>query len=136
MTTELIPVAGSELTAADKLHRLHDDFFAGLKANTLRTYQQALADFATFIGAVDAREAAGALLAGGHGEANHVALAYRANMVARDLSANTINNRLAALRSLVKLARMLGMIGWTIDVANVKARPYRDTAGCGAAGYR
>ena len=28
------------------------------------------------------------------------------------------------------------MIGWTIDVGNVKARPYRDTAGCGAAGYR
>ncbi len=35
-----------------------------------------------------------------------------------------------------KLARTLGMIGWAIDVGNVKARPYRDTAGCGAAGYR
>jgi integrase/recombinase XerC len=35
-----------------------------------------------------------------------------------------------------KLARTLGMIGWAIDVGNVKPRPYRDTAGCGAAGYR
>jgi integrase/recombinase XerC len=57
-------------------------------------------------------------------------------MVERNLSANTINNRLAALRSLVKLARTLGVIEWTIDIGSVKAKPYRDTAGCGAAGYR
>ena len=113
-----------------------DDFFAGLKPNTLRTYRQGLADFASFVGAADANQAAGILMAGGHGEANHLALAYRANMVERDLAANTINNRLAALRSLVKLARTLGMIGWTIDVGSIKARPYRDTAGCGATGYR
>jgi integrase/recombinase XerC len=115
---------------------LHDDFFAGLNPNTLRTYRQALADFAAFLAAADGREAAGMLLSRGHGEANHLALAYRASLVSRDLSANTINNRLAALRSLVKLARTLGLIGWTIDVGSVKAKPYRDTAGCGADGYR
>ncbi len=138
MTTDLIftDLTASALTAADKMQRLHDDFFAGLKPNTLRTYRQALADFATFVGAADSRQAAGVLLASGHGEANHLALTYRANMVASDLAANTINNRLAAVRSLVKLARTLGLIGWTIDVANVKSKPYRDTAGCGAAGYR
>jgi integrase/recombinase XerC len=140
MTTDLIIDAESRATgiliADDKLRRLHDDFFAGLKPNTLRTYRQALADFATFVGAADGREAAGMLLSRGHGEANHLALAYRAGMVERDLSANTINNRLAALRSLVKLARTLGLIGWTIDVGSVKAKPYRDTAGCGADGYR
>src|SRR5262249_16268319 len=99
-------------------------------------YQQALADFASFVGAADSQQAAGLLLSGGHGEANHLALAYRAHMVERELAANTINNRLAALRSLVKLARTLGLIGWTIDVGRVKAKPYRDTAGCGADGYR
>jgi integrase/recombinase XerC len=52
------------------------------------------------------------------------------------LSANTINNRLAAVRSLVKLGRTLGLIGWTLDIANVKAKPYRDTTGCGHGGYR
>ncbi|HEV2970991.1 MAG TPA: tyrosine-type recombinase/integrase [Pirellulales bacterium] len=136
MMTELIPVPTSALATDDTVRRLLDDFLAGLKPNTLRTYRQGLADFASFVGAADANDAAGILLAGGHGEANHLALAYRANMVERDLSANTINNRLAAIRSLVKLARTLGMIGWAIDVGNVKARPYRDTAGCGATGYR
>jgi integrase/recombinase XerC len=119
MTTELIllPVGAPDalptdaLTPDDKVRRLLDDFLAGLKPNTLRTYRQGLADFASFVGAGDARHAAATPLAGGHGEANHLGLAYRANMVERDLSANTINNRLAALRSLVKLARTLGMIG-------------------------
>ncbi len=136
MTTELIPLAPSAMTADDKVRRLLDDFLAGLNPNTLRTYRQGLTDFASFVGASDANHAAASLMAGGHGEANHMALAYRANMVERDLAANTINSRLAALRSLVKLARTLGMIGWAIDVGNVKARPYRDTAGCGALGYR
>ena len=140
MTTELITgstvAPAAELTAADKVRRLLDDFLAGLNPNTLRTYRQGLDDFAAFVGAADTDQAAGALLSRGHGEANHLALTYRANMVERDLSANTINNRLAALRSLVKLARTLGLIGWTIDVGNVKARPYRDTTGTGAVGYR
>ena len=136
MTTTLIePRAVGDLIAEDKLRRLHDDFFAGLKPNTLRTYRQCWRTSRSFVGAADARSRRLAL-GRGHGEANHLALAYRANMVGRDLSANTINNRLAALRSLVKLARTLGLIGWTIDVGSVKARPYRDTAGCGADGYR
>ena len=136
MMTELIPVAPSAMTADDKVRRLLDDFLSGLNPNTLRTYRQGLADFALFVGAADANHAAGILMAGGHGEANHLVLSYRANLVERDLAANTINSRLAALRSLVKLARTLDLIGWAIDVGNVKARSYRDTAGCGAAGYR
>jgi hypothetical protein len=107
------------MTEDDKVRRLIDDFLAGLKPNTLRTYRQGLADFASFVGTADARQVAEMLLAGGPGEANHLALSYRANMVERDLSANTINNRLAALRSLVKLARTVGMIGWTIDVGSL-----------------
>jgi integrase/recombinase XerC len=136
LTTSILGAERTELTPADKLRRLHDDFFAGLKPNTLRTYRQALSDFAEFVGVGEGEQAAGVLVSGGHGEANHLALAFRANMVERGLSANTINNRLAALRSLAKLARTLGLIGWSIDVGNVKARPYRDTTGCGAAGYR
>jgi len=139
MTTELIPLPTTGL-AAESLARLVADFFAGLNANTLKTYRQGLADFAEFIGAGtgpnNVERAAAGLLAHGHGEANHWALTYRASMIERDLSANTINNRLAAVRSLVKLARTLGLIGWTLDVANVKARAYRDTTGTGAAGYR
>ena len=135
-TSGALPRAPTGLTADEKRRRLLDDFLAGLNPNTLRTYRQALADFASFVGEADGEHAAEVLIAGGHGEANHLALAYRANMVERELSANTINNRLAALRSLVKLARTLGMIVWTIDVGNMRSKPYRDTTGCGEEGYR
>src|SRR5277367_4207772 len=135
MTTDLIPIVTTGL-AADKLRRLLDDFLGGLKPNTLRGYQQGLADFASFVGAADAEQAAGILLAGGHGEANHLALSYRANMIDRDLSANTINGRLAAIRALVKLARMLGLVDWSLEARNVKAQPYRGTKGTGVDGFR
>jgi integrase/recombinase XerC len=135
MTNELI-VPSSIALPADRLAHLVSDFFAGLGTNTLRTYRQGLADFASFVGAADTEQAAGVLLGGGQGEANHLALAYRANLVSRDLSANTVNGRLAALRSLTKLARMIGLIGWAIDVRGVKARAYRDTRGPGVDGYK
>ncbi len=54
----------------------------------------------------------------------------------RELAANTINPRLTALRSLVKLGRTLGVVSWTIEVQSVKADPYRDTRGPGRAGFR
>jgi integrase/recombinase XerC len=43
---------------------------------------------------------------------------------------------LAALRSLVKLARTLGLVPWTLEVEGVKAEGYRDTKGPGAEGVR
>ncbi len=51
-------------------------------------------------------------------------------------SANTINRRLTALRSLVKLGRTLGLVSFTLEVQSVKADPYRDTRGPGRAGFR
>lgn len=139
MNTELInpPNSGERgLKSSDRIVRLVADFLAGRKATTLRTYSQGLTDFAAFMGAADVDEAARRLLTLDHGEANHVVLNYRADMVASDLAANTVNARLAAIRSLVKLARTLGLIGWSIDIANVKAKAYRDTTGPGHAGYR
>jgi integrase/recombinase XerC len=139
MNTELLnPVNSGErgLKNSDRIARLVADFLAGRKTTTLKTYSQGLSDFAHFIGAVDVNDAAQRLLSLDHGEANHVVLNYRADLVARDLAANTVNARLAAIRSLVKLARTLGLIGWSIDIVNVKAKAYRDTTGPGHAGYR
>lgn len=119
----------------DQTRQLVEDFLAGRKATTLRTYRQGLADFAQFLGA-NVNDAAQRLLALSHGEANHLVLNYRADMVTRDLAANTVNARLAAIRSLVKLARTLGLIGWSLDIANVKSKAYRDTTGPGHTGFR
>lgn len=111
-------------------------FLAGRNERTLRAYRQDLEDFRLFTGASSAAEAARQLLGVGHGEANARTYAYRASLLDRGLQAATVNRRLAALRSLVKMARVLGMVAWSLDVENVRVEPYRDTRGPGRQGVR
>jgi len=127
----ITPARIGALTEADKARRLVADFYAGRKETTLRVYRQGLADFTAFLGADDEVGAIRQLLAHGPGEANHLALTYRAALVERGLAANTINSRLTALRAVVKLARRIGMVNWALDVDSAKAGAYRDTAGPG-----
>jgi integrase/recombinase XerC len=116
--------------------RLLEAFLAGRNERTRRAYRQDVADFAAFCGAGSPEEAARLLLAEGPGPANLLALNYRAHLRERGLSAATVNRRLAALRSLVKLGRTLGMVSWQLEVEGLKAEPYRDTRGPGREGFR
>ena len=81
-------------------------------------------------------QAAKHLLALTHGEANALVLRYRAALIRSGLAPATINRRLAALRSLVQLARLLGLVPWHLSVPGVEAIPYRDTRGPGKEGYQ
>ena len=47
---------------------------------------------------------------------------YRAHLQDRKLSPATINRRLAALRSLVKLARTLGLVTWGLEVEGLRSQ--------------
>jgi integrase/recombinase XerC len=129
MAFDLLPVSA---VLSDRVASLLSAFYEGLNQNTLRCYRASLADFSAFLGP----DAPRTLLEAGHGEANRIVLAYRADMVRRDLAAATINNRLAAVRSLVKLARTLGIVNWALDIKGVKAAAYRDTSGCGTDGFK
>jgi len=111
-------------------------FLAGRNARTIQAYRQDLEDFAAFLPAASIEDAARILLTRGHGEANALALAYKIELCKRELAPSTINRRLAALRSMVKLARSLGMIPWSLEVESVKSEPYRDTRGPGRDGFR
>lgn len=115
---------------------LVDAFLSGRNPRTLDAYRKDLEDFRAYVGAATPAAAAAALLGGSQGEANGLALGYRAHLTGRGLSPNTVNRRLATLRSLVKLGRTLGRIVWSLDVDSVKAQPYRDTRGPGRAGFR
>lgn len=106
-------------------------FFSGRNPNTLRNYSKALKDFAGFIGAPTGERAVERLFGGPPGEANAIALAYRDELVRRKLAPNTINVRLAALRTVGKLARMLGLVPWELEVGSLKVQVYRDTSGPG-----
>lgn len=121
------PPAAPELVAA---------FLAGRSPQTLRAYRADIEDFARWLGVPDLDAAAERLIAHGAGPANAVVLAYRANLRDRQLAAATVNRRLAALRSLVTLARTLGLVSWTLTVPGLPAEAYRDTRGPGLAGVR
>lgn len=112
-------------------------FLAGRSKNTRDAYSRDLKDFCTWTGAGSNEEAAQLLLAHGHGQANRIVLAYKAHLIEeRCLQAPTVNRRLAALRSLVKFARTIGVVPWTLEVGNLKTEPYRDTAGPSVQGLR
>jgi integrase/recombinase XerC len=76
------------------------------------------------------------LLSGDGGRANALALAYKADILGRSLAAASIARRLAALRSMVKLARQIGHVTWTLEVEGPRSQPYRDTTGPGLDGWR
>ena len=124
------------LVKAEPADELLAAFLSGRSDCTRRAYNQDLDDFRRFLGAGIVSEAAHLLLSRGHGNANALALAWRANLQERRLQAATINRRLAALRSLVQLARTLGIVPWTLEVRNVRAESYRDTRGPGRRGVR
>ena len=111
-------------------------WFAGKDAATVRAYSRDLTDFAQYAGALNVGAALEALLALAPGEANALALHYRGALLASGKAPATVNRHLAALRSVVKLARVLGRITWALEVAGVEAVAYRDTRGPGATGFR
>ncbi len=122
--------SNTERTAA-----LVASFLSGRNERTMQAYKQDLGDFRAFMGTENIDQAARLLLSGSHGEANSFALAYKSSLMSRGLQSATINRRLAALRSLVKLARTLGMVPWSLEVDNMKSEAYRDTRGPGQSGF-
>lgn len=139
MEAALVPVVEARVLPPSEPgspHELAAAFLAGRKATTVRAYRAALENFAAFVGAPSVGEAARVLLAAGHGGANGLALAYRNSLLEDQLSPATVNLRLAALRSLVALARTLGLVPWTLEAPSVRSRSYRDTRGPGSGGFR
>lgn len=111
-------------------------FFSGRNPRTLLAYQADLEGFRTFLGVSSVEEAASVLLSQGSGPANALGLAYRSHLLERGLSPATVNRRLASIRSLVKLGRLLGLVSWSLEVEGVKGSAYRDTKGPGVDGFR
>ena len=87
------------LVKAEPADELLAAFLSGRSDCTRRAYSQDLDDFRRFLDLGRVSEAAHPLLSRGHGNANALALAWRANLQERHLQAATINRRLAALRS-------------------------------------
>jgi integrase/recombinase XerC len=99
--------------------------------NTKRAYKKDLNDFfVTITGGKASPELINQFLSLTRFEAVKVGLQYKASMIERGLTEATINRRLAAVRSLVKYAKMIGLCEWVLsDVQGEKIKSYRDTSG-------
>ncbi len=111
-------------------------WYAGKDAATVRAYRADLETFAAWAGASSVGAALEALFAADHGDANAAALRYRGALLEAGLAPATVNRRLAALRSVVQLARLVGRVAWTLEVPGVESVRYRDTRGPGVGGVR
>lgn len=60
---------------------------------------------------------------------HEIVLAYRDFLTRANLSSGTINRHIATLRSVSKLARMLGVATWSIEVSGVRLERRRKTVG-------
>jgi integrase/recombinase XerC len=136
---ECLPVPVLPVVALDSLSvaaRLLAAFLSGRKAETIKAYQADLEDFRAFVQTSTLDRAVSLLLARGLGQANALVLDYKARLLERQLTPSTINRRLASLRSLVKLARTLGLIPWKLEVEGVKSEGYKDTRGPARGGFQ
>jgi integrase/recombinase XerC len=132
----LVTVSPGKLATIAGPSRLVDVFLSGKSKTTLLAYRADLEAFSRFLGKSTIDEAADAFLGYGHGMANQVALSYRAQMLESGLAPATCNRRLAAVRSLVKLARVIGRVTWVLEIPAVRSEKYRDTKGPGLQGFR
>lgn len=117
----------------------------GKTENTIRSYQHDLEDFALFLSralgitpVLSANEALTRLFRQSSPSAHEIVLGFRHHLQGAHLSAASINRHLATLRSVSKLARMLGAVNgsWYLEVPSVKAEKRRDTRGPSVAGVR
>lgn len=123
---------GGPLVARNPARELVDAFLRGRNPNTLAAYRKDLGQFTAWLKFPTPEDAAKRLITSTPGDANALVLRYRSAMSERNLSPATINRRLASLRALVQLARMLGMVTWAIEVEGFDAESYRDTRGPGS----
>jgi len=109
-------------------------FLGGRNKNTLAAYRADLEAFAEFVEATTIPEAIGKLLGAGQGNANLLVLKYKNAMKEHGLQPTTANRRLSSIRAVVKMARMLGHVPWSIDVQNERVESEGNVKGVGTPG--
>lgn len=119
----LIPLA-EDTTPAPIAAAVRGDFESG-SANTARAYDADLRHFARWLGVKSVAEAFNQLVTGGPGRANVALLAYRAAMRQEGLSVRTRNRHHAAVKGLIRRARILELIQWTVDIRYEKSETRR-----------
>jgi len=112
--------------------KLLSTFLYGRSETTQRAYLRDLYSLSNYLQCDSVANCLRMLIGDGQGFANQAVLGFRNDMITRQCAPASINRRMASIRSLVKMARTIGLISWSLDVENVRSESYRDTAGPGA----
>jgi integrase/recombinase XerC len=112
-----------------RMDELIRSFLSGKSKQTVDSYRADLKIFSKFLNCRSINEASSLLFTRGAGEANSIVLRFKNWLVDYGYSPNTVNRRLASIRSLVKLARIMGLITFEVEVQNQKVIVLKDTRG-------
>jgi integrase/recombinase XerC len=104
-------------------------FLSNRAATTLKAYRADLDSFAAFLGSHSSEEAMTQLLKDGRGNANAIALRWLAQMREDELATSTRARRISTLRSVVALARLIGVVDWELEVRAPAIHPVKDVRG-------
>lgn len=111
-------------------------WLAGKSPHTMRAYQRDLEAFAQYLSlalgispGLTVYEALDKFFRQGAPSAHEIALGYRAFLASAGLSSGSINRHLATLRSVSRLARMLGAVVWLLEVPGLRPEKRRATGG-------
>ena len=131
MSAELVPLSTHPAAALPAIGTptVIDAWLRARNPNTVRGYHSDLERFREWLGAPSTAAAIEALLSGGQAAANLMVMNYVAALVERGLAGATIARRLAALRSMVKIARKIGRTNWSLDVEGPRVEARRDMRG-------
>lgn len=124
------------LVAGLKIESLVTTFLESKGLATREAYRQDLACFEKFVFSATKIDSLPTLFQLCSPEMNLVVLKYRDSLIAESFSPATINRRLGAIRSLFKLARLLGHTNVEIEIPNMKSQAYRDTRGPGLPAFK
>lgn len=127
--TALVPAPGRAVVVVPgPADQLIADWLGRHGARTVREYQRDLSQFGKWC-RQPVSAAVDSFLACEMGEANAILTRYQTDMSRQGLSPATINRRVSAIRSIVRLARRFGKVTWSLEVPGIQHQPYRDTKG-------
>ena len=139
MTADLVPLPHpAALLPAEAAGSLVEEFLRAKSRSTQVAYARDLERFARWL--VPAAELPELpllrFLDQPAGAANRAALAYRTALTGQGLAAATVARRIAAVKSWVKFARLVGRVAWSIEIAAPRAEPRRDVRGPNTSEFR
>jgi len=103
--------------------------------HTVRAYAGDLANLRAFLGRRTEEAAVAAILALPPGDGHELGDEYLQWLRASGHAPATVWRRVMSLRALIRAARNLGLLYWTIDTKAPRPKPLRDTAGPGYDGF-